>query len=97
MSNGKSEAQVSTTPALDQILPHVYGNNGKLQDILTNVRAFMARTLGEALPPSPATESPETETLPSQGTLGNIDASLIVQTVLISELQDTVRVLERIG
>ncbi len=79
-------------PALDQILSHVTDNNGRLQDILSNVQAFTARALGEDTPASPASDAPQ-----PQGMLGNIHDALRMQSVLISELQEAVRVLERIG
>ncbi len=79
-------------PALDQILSTVSDNNGRLRDILTNVQSFTARTLGEDTPASSASE-----TVQPQGMLGNIHDALRVQTVLISELQEAVRMLERIG
>ncbi len=79
-------------PALDQILSHVSDNNSRLQDILSNVQAFTARTLGEDTPAGPGTE-----TVQPQGMLGNIHAALNAQTVLIGELQEAVRALGRIG
>ncbi len=79
-------------PALDQILSAVSDNNSRLQDILSNVQAFTARALGEDTPASPVSE-----TVQPQGMLGNIHDALRVQSVLISELQEAVRVLERIG
>ncbi len=92
MSNGTQEAKVSTASALDKILSQVHDNNSRLQDILSNVQAFTARTLGEDMPPGPASDTPQ-----PQGMLGNIDAALSTQTILISGIQDAVRVLERIG
>ena len=81
-----------TVPALDRILSHVLDNNSRIQDILANVQVFTNRALGEDTPASSATEVPQ-----PQGVLGSIDNVLSIQTVLISELQEAVRVLERIG
>ncbi len=83
---------IAAPPALDQILSTVSDNNGRLRDILTNVQSFTARTLGDDTPASSGTE-----TVPPQGMLGNIHDALRVQTVVISELQEAVRGLERIG
>ncbi len=79
-------------PALDQILSTVSDNNGRLQGILADVQSFTARTLGEETPASSASE-----TVQPPGMLGNIHDALRMQSVLISELQEAVHVLEKIG
>ncbi len=92
VDNTVGVAAPTPPPALDQILSTVSDNNGRLRDILTNVQSFTARTLGEETPASSASDTPQ-----PQGMLGNIHDALRMQTVLISELQEAVRVLERIG
>ena len=104
MSNGIENVKAQATqgltsatmpvvePALGKILSHVIDNNSRLQDTLVNVQAFNTRTLGEDVLAHPGTEVQQ-----PQGMLGNIEDALSQQTVLISELQEAVRVLERIG
>ncbi len=90
--NADTAGKIATAPALDQILSHIIDNNSRLQDILGNGQAFIARALGENAPDSPGLDAPQ-----DQGKLGSVEAALTAQAVLIGEISGVVAKLEKIG
>ncbi len=107
MSNGKDQqlgvaggsgVQAVSAPAqfttLEQLLNHMRANNELLGGCLADVRAFLSRAVGEGM----GNALQPTEVVTSQtGLVGSIDDALNEQTCLLSDMRESLLVIEKLA